>query len=122
MVPPHFEVPAVLDALQRHRQVSMFAAPTMLTRLVHAPEVAAADIANLRTIYYGGGPMYVADLERALDIFGPRLYQLYGQGESPMTITWLAQRLHERDHPPWYDRLASCGYARSGVLVRVVHD
>src|SRR5256714_529265 len=48
--------------------------------------------------------------------------QLYGQGESPMTITGLAQRLHERDHPNWYDRLASCGYARSGVLVRVVDD
>ena len=61
-------------------------------------------------------------MELALDIFGPRLYQLYGQGESPMTITGLAQRLHERDHPNWCDRLASCGYARSGVLVRVVDD
>jgi long-chain acyl-CoA synthetase len=122
IVLPHFDVAAILDVIARHRRVSMFAAPTMLTRLVHAPEVAAADIANLRTIYYGGGPMYVADLERALDIFGPRLYQLYGQGESPMTITGLAQRLHERDHPHWYDRLASCGYARSGVLVRVVDD
>ena len=122
IVLPHFDVEAILDVIARHPRVSMFAAPTMLTRLVHAPEVAAADIANLRTIYYGGGPMYVADLERALDIFGPRLYQLYGQGESPMTITGLAQRLHERDHPHWYDRLASCGYARSGVLVRVVDD
>jgi acyl-CoA synthetase (AMP-forming)/AMP-acid ligase II len=122
IVLPHFDVEAILDVIARHPRVSMFAAPTMLTRLVHAPEVAAADIANLRTIYYGGGPMYVADLERALDIFGPRLYQLYGQGESPMTITGLAQRLHERDHPHWYDRLASCGYARSGVLVRVVGD
>ena len=122
IVLPHFDVAAILNVIARHPRVSMFAAPTMLTRLVHAPEVAAADIANLRTIYYGGGPMYVADLERALDIFGPRLYQLYGQGESPMTITGLAQRLHERDHPHWYDRLASCGYARSGVLVRVVDD
>ena len=122
IVLPHFDVEAILDVIARHPRVSMFAAPTMLTRLVHAPEVAAADIANLRTIYYGGGPMYVADLERALDIFGPRLYQLYGQGESQMTITGLAQRLHERDHPHWYDRLASCGYARSGVLVRVVDD
>jgi acyl-CoA synthetase (AMP-forming)/AMP-acid ligase II len=122
IVLPHFDVEAILDVIARHPRVSMFAAPTMLTRLVHAPEVAAADIANLRTIYYGGGPMYVADLERALDIFGPRLYQLYGQGESPMTITGLTQRLHERDHPHWYDRLASCGYARSGVLVRVVDD
>jgi len=122
IVLPHFDVEAILDVIARHSRVSMFAAPTMLTRLVHAPEVAAAEIANLRTICYGGGPMYVADLERALDIFGPRLYQLYGQGESPMTITGLAQRLHERDHPHWYDRLASCGYARSGVLVRVVDD
>jgi len=122
IVLPHFDVEAILDVIARHPRVSMFAAPTMLTRLVHAPEVAAADIANLRTIYYGGGPMYVADLELALDIFGPRLYQLYGQGESPMTITGLAQRLHERDHPHWHDRLASCGYARSGVLVRVVDD
>ena len=26
--------------------------------------------------------MYVADSLRAIDLFGPRLYQLYGQGES----------------------------------------
>jgi len=25
--------------------------------------------------------MYVADLERALQLFGPRLYQPFGQGE-----------------------------------------
>ena len=123
IVLPHFDVGTILDVLARHQRVSFFAAPTMLTRLVHAPEVAAADLGNLRTIYYGGGPMYVADLERALDIFGPRLYQLFGQGESPMTITGLSKRLHaERDHPRWRDRLASCGYPRSGVLVRVVDE
>src|SRR5205085_2875447 len=97
------------------------AALTMLTRLAHAPEVPDADLANLRTIYYGGGPMYVADLEKALGLFGPRLYQLYGQGESPMTITGLDQRLHvESEHPRWRERLGSCGVARTGVLVRVV--
>ena len=123
IVLPHFDVPAIIDVVHRHRQVSLFAAPTMLTRLVHAPEIAAADFANLRTIYYGGGPMYVADLERALEIFGPRLYQLYGQGELPMTITGLSQRLHaDSGHPRWRERLASCGYPRSGVLVRVVDD
>jgi acyl-CoA synthetase (AMP-forming)/AMP-acid ligase II len=123
IVLPHFDVPAILDVMQRHRQVSLFAAPTMLTRLVHTPEVAASGLANLRTIYYGGGPMYVADLERSLEIFGPRLYQLYGQGESPMTITGLSQRLHaDSGHPRWRDRLASCGYPRSGVQVRVVDE
>jgi long-chain acyl-CoA synthetase len=119
----HFDIDAILTALQRHWRVSMFAAPTMLTRLVHAPAVAGADLRNLRTICYGGGPMYVADLERALQLFGPRLYQLYGQGESPMTITGLTHRMHaDRTHPRWRERLGSCGVPRTGVLVKVVDD
>jgi long-chain acyl-CoA synthetase len=123
IVLPHFEVPAILDAIARHGRVSFFAAPTMLTRLVHAPEVPGADLAHLKTIYYGGGPMYVADLEKALGLFGPRLYQLFGQGESPMTIAGLSQRLHaENDHPRWRERLGSCGVARTGVLVKVVDE
>ena len=70
------------------------------------------------------GPMYVADLERALGIFGPRLYQIYGQGESPMTITGLSHGLHVApgDVPSVADRLASCGTARSGVTVKVFDD
>ena len=123
VVLPHFDVDAVLDALRRHSRVSMFAAPTMLTRLVHAPAVTTADLRNLRTVFYGGGPMYVADLERALKLFGPRLYQLYGQGESPMTITGLTKRMHaEETHPRWRERLGSCGVPRTGVLVKVVDD
>jgi len=123
VVLPHFEVEAIINAVRRHPRVSMFAAPTMLTRLVHAPAVAAADLANLRTIFYGGGPMYVADLERALGLFGPRLYQLYGQGESPMTITGLDQRMHaDAADPHWRERLGSCGVPRTGVLVKVVDD
>ena len=40
-----------------------------------------------------------------------------------MTITGLSQRLHgDSAHPRWRDRLASCGYPRSGVLVRVVDE
>jgi len=123
IVLPHFDVPAILDVLRHHQRVSLFAAPTMLTRLAHAPEVAGADLADLKTIYYGGGPMYVADLEKALGLFGPRLYQLFGQGESPMTITGLNQRLHaDSAHPRWRERLGSCGVARSGVLARVVDE
>ena len=37
--------------------------------------------------------MYVADCLRAIELFGPRLYQLFGQGEAPMTITGLPQEI-----------------------------
>jgi long-chain acyl-CoA synthetase len=35
--------------------------------------------------------MYLEDIRRALDVLGDRLVQIYGQGESPMTITALAR-------------------------------
>jgi acyl-CoA synthetase (AMP-forming)/AMP-acid ligase II len=78
---------------------------------------------GLRTIVYGGGPMYVADLEKALACFGPRLYHLYGQGESPMTITGLSPEWLDASEPATRAALlASCGHARTGVEVRVLDD
>lgn len=110
-----FDAPELLDAIARHPKVTLFAAPTMVTRLLDAPEALKADVRNLRTLYYGGGPMYVANLERALAMFGPRLFQIFGQGESPMTITGLAKEDHARR-----DLLATCGAARTGVAVKIV--
>src|SRR5205823_7478719 len=48
IVLPHFDVPAILDVMRRNERVSLFAAPTMLTRLARAPEVLGADLANLK--------------------------------------------------------------------------
>ncbi|HPU49939.1 MAG TPA: AMP-binding protein [Burkholderiaceae bacterium] len=120
VVLPGFEPDDVLAAFARHRNVTMFAAPTMITRLVQTG-AGPADGGGLRTLYYGGGPMYVSDLVKALERFGPRLYQLFGQGESPMTITGLSRHEHEGDGGPAHlARLGSCGTARTGVEVRVV--
>ncbi|MEZ5217828.1 MAG: AMP-binding protein [Ilumatobacteraceae bacterium] len=103
--------------------MSFFAAPTMIKRLAEDPVVAGADLANLKTIIYGGAPMYLADLEAALAVFGPRLAQIYGQGETPMTITALSKADHaDRDDPHWSDRLQSVGFPRTDVEVRVVDD
>jgi acyl-CoA synthetase (AMP-forming)/AMP-acid ligase II len=113
-----FDPAEICDLVAGHPQVSLFAAPTMLTRLVAHVEATGADMANLRTIHYGGGPMYVSDLEHALDVLGPRLAQLYGQGEAPMTIAALPRSLHGRARAEGF--LGSCGFPRSFVEVRVV--
>ncbi|HEX7437829.1 MAG TPA: AMP-binding protein [Caldimonas sp.] len=116
-----FDAAEVFEALRRWPRVSFFAAPTMVSRLVNSPAATRADVSNLKTLCYGGAPMYRADIEKALALFGPRLYHLYGQGESPMTITGLPQALHTgADAHARAARLASCGYARTGVEVRVV--
>ena len=56
-------------------------------------------------------------------LLGPKLYNLYGQGESPMTITGLDKAMHaDSGHPHWEQRLASAGVARTGVAVKVVGE
>ena len=117
-VDPH----EIATLLSRWRGVTFFAAPTMVRRLTVDPTIQATDLSNLKTIIYGGAPMYLADLELALDVFGPRLAQIYGQGETPMTITALAKQDHHRDGSEWRQRLQGVGFARTDVEVRVVDE
>eukprot|EP01034_Spumella_vulgaris_P018511 gene18511-23653_t len=61
------------------------------------------------------------DLRNALAVIGNRFVQIYGQGESPMTITALSRaQLADRNHPRWAERMVSVGVAQSLVEVRVV--
>ncbi|MFM9939636.1 MAG: AMP-binding protein [Hyphomicrobiaceae bacterium] len=123
IVPGSFEPERIFAEIASRPNVSMFAAPTMLSRLINHPPAASSDTRNLKCIIYGGAPMYVADLKRALQIFGPKLYQLYGQGESPMTITGLSKALHaDTNHPRFEARLGSAGYARTGCAFRIVDE
>jgi acyl-CoA synthetase (AMP-forming)/AMP-acid ligase II len=109
-----FDPDEFLDLCESHPGCSAFLAPTMVARLV---QTGRACPANLRTIVYGGGPMYVDSLKKAMAAFGPVFVQLYGQGEAPMTITGLRRRDH-LDAPDAV--LGSVGYARSGVDVAVL--
>jgi fatty-acyl-CoA synthase len=109
-----FDPDEFLDLCEGHPACSAFLAPTMVQRLVNTRR---ARPANLQTIVYGGGPMYVEALKRAMAAFGPIFAQIYGQGESPMTITGLRRADHETGDDAI---LGSVGYARSGMEVAVL--
>lgn len=118
-----FDPSEVFSRIADNPNVSIFAAPTMVSRLLDAPEAETADRANLRVLYFGGGPMYQSELRRALRLFGPRLYHLYGQGESPMTITGFRPRPDDEGRSlNGNDRLTSCGYCRTGVEIRIADE
>ncbi|WP_006241419.1 AMP-binding protein [Mycolicibacterium tusciae] len=111
-----FEPDEFLDLCEYHPGCSAFLAPTMVARLVQTGRPRPQ---NLRTVVYGGGPMYVDSLKKAMAAFGSIFVQLYGQGEAPMTITGLRRA----DHIDAEDAiLGSVGYARSGVDVAVLSD
>jgi acyl-CoA synthetase (AMP-forming)/AMP-acid ligase II len=109
-----FEPDEFLGLCAHHPGCSAFLAPTMVQRLVATGRERPR---NLRTVVYGGGPMYVESLKTAMAAFGPIFVQLYGQGEAPMTITGLRRADHVGADD---DVLGSVGYARSGVDVAVL--
>ncbi|HTN48433.1 MAG TPA: AMP-binding protein [Burkholderiaceae bacterium] len=115
-----FEVDEIMQILAYTPSTKFFAAPTMVMRLVEAYGEKGSAPEHLKALIYGGGPMYVADSVRALDVLGPRLVQIYGQGESPMTITVLTAAEHVLDHDGRrLERLGSVGRAQVGVEVSV---
>jgi long-chain acyl-CoA synthetase len=117
--------PAEMFALGRALgPLSTFAAPTIVKRLadhVEAAGLTPADCAAaFKTIVYGGAPMYLADIERALRLMGPRFVQIYGQGETPMVAAALSRQLvADRSHARCRERRASVGVAQTPVQLRV---
>ena len=119
-----FDAAELFDLGLKTGPLSLFAAPTIVKRLVDEAETAGYSPARcaqaFKTIVYGGAPMYAADIERALRVMGPRFVQIYGQGESPMTGTVLSrQHLADTAHPHHAERIASVGVAQTPVRIRV---
>ncbi len=115
-----FDPAEIVRLVGRYPGATFFFAPTMLVRLLASPALEDADMSNLKTIVYGGAPMYTADLLAAIDRLGNKFVQIYGQGEAPMTITGTRRAVHmERGHPRYLERLASVGTVRTDVEVKI---
>jgi long-chain acyl-CoA synthetase len=119
-----FDAAETCDLARSLGRVSLFAAPTIVNRLAAHVTTSGSPVkgtAAFRTIVYGGGPMYVEDLVRAREAMGDCFAQMYGQGESPMTITTLERTvIADDDHPDWRRRVASVGKAFALCDVAVV--
>ncbi|MEO8752648.1 MAG: AMP-binding protein [Casimicrobiaceae bacterium] len=115
-----FDPAEIADLVKAWKRCLFFAAPTMVKRLVDAPELAQLRLEHLKCIVYGGGPMYVEDCKAAFAALGARLAQIYGQGESPMTITAMDRALLADAMTRGDDaRIASVGCAQTGIEVRI---
>lgn len=123
VIPPSqgFDPGEILSLAPQIGSVTMFAAPTMVRRLTQTAKATGQAGHGLRTIIYAGAPMYEADILDALDTFGPRFAQIYGQGECPMGITALPRaEITDRTHPRWRQRLGSVGRAQTPVEVAIL--
>jgi len=115
-----FEPAEFLNAIVRWRVTSLHLVPTMLAMLLAHPDIEKADMSSVRTILYGASPMPLPVIKRALELWGPRFVQYYGQTEAPLFIT----RLDKEDHvgPGAERRLLACGRPSVDCEIRLIDD
>ena len=115
-----FDPELVCQTIERYHVTNTFMAPTMIKMLIDHPAVNHYDLSSLRSLNYGGAPMLVEDLKKAIEKFGSCLVQLFGQGESPMTISYLPHWAHKTNGSPQeIKRLGSAGFARTDVEIKI---
>ena len=118
-----FDPESFFDAVARFRVTATFLAPTMINRLISSDAAREADTSSLKNVIYGGAPMHVGVLRRAMEAFGPVFVQIFGQGESPFTIATLRTDEHVaaiRENR--LKHLTSVGRVTPAVEVRIVDD
>jgi acyl-CoA synthetase (AMP-forming)/AMP-acid ligase II len=113
----------LFDLLGTYSNASLFAAPTIVTRLLHHVREHHVTWPGLRCLLVGGAPFYAEDIKSAVRCFGPRISQLYGQGETPMTISAvqadvLAEAVEQNDEAI----LASVGFAQTAIGITIIDE
>ena len=111
------EMRAILSATEK----LTFFAPTVLLNRMADDGLADTPMGNVKTVLTGAGPVHASDIHRAMKTFGPKLWNGYGQGETPCTITAMDKHCIARAAIEGDDEaLASVGIPRTGIALRLV--
>ncbi len=121
--PASFEPKALFATIERLRVGHVaFLAPTQIIKMLDEYEAGAFDLSSLKAISYGGAPLHVHHLRRAMAAFGPVFVQLFGQGEAPITITGMTAARHAELLAADDPRIGSAGQIRTDVEARCVDE
>jgi acyl-CoA synthetase (AMP-forming)/AMP-acid ligase II len=101
---------SLLDVIEQQRVTELFLPPTVIYRLLEVPGIEKRDFSSLRYLMYGAAPMALEKLRRAIEVFGPVMFQGYGQTEAPGSIAFLRTGDHFVNGKIAPDsRLSACG-------------
>jgi acyl-CoA synthetase (AMP-forming)/AMP-acid ligase II len=106
--------------VERERVTATLMVPSMLYRLLEAPEALQFDLSSLQTIYYGASPMSPPRLKQLRERFGDVFVQLYGSSEHGGAVTAMGKAEHLPDPTGDESHLASAGRVVPGVELLIV--
>lgn len=118
-----FDAKTLFSTIQKSKVSHIaFLAPTQIIKMLEAFNANEFDLTSLKAICYGGAPLYVEHLRRAVETFGPVFTQIYGQGEAPMTIAGLNAKMHADLLKNSDPRIGSVGQIRTDVEAMCVDN
>jgi acyl-CoA synthetase (AMP-forming)/AMP-acid ligase II len=126
VVMPQFEPKSWLELIQRERITHAFIVPTMMKHVLDDPAFATTDFSSLTNLAYGGAPMPIAVIRRAIEAFPKNVgfVNAYGQTETTSSLTVLGPDDHRVQGTPAevelkLKRLNSIGKPLPDVEIRV---
>lgn len=124
---PQFHAADWLSAVQAERVTHAFLVPTMVKHLLEHPDFESFELTSLEQLAYGGAPMPLPVIRRAIERFPASVgfVNAFGQTETTSTLTLLGpddHRLDGSDAELHLRRLQSIGKPLPDVEVRIVGD
>ena len=118
-----FDPAETLKIIQDEKATDIFVVPTHLAAMLALPDVKKYDVSSVKRVSYGGSPIPIELLEKALTVFGPIFVQAYGQSECSL-ITYLRREDHDvLDKSPEEKKiLNSCGRPCIDTHLRIVDE
>lgn len=113
---PAFSPETLFECVEKRGVDTLFLVPSMIYALLAHPEIERRDLSNLEHIIYASAPIAPDRLREALHVFGPILFQCYGQTES-IHIASMARADHD---PLVAGRLQSAGRATPRMTLAVL--
>jgi acyl-CoA synthetase (AMP-forming)/AMP-acid ligase II len=129
VVMPQFEARSWLELASKEHVTHAFVVPTMMKQVLDDPTFGKADLSSLTNLAYGGAPMPIAVIRRAIDAFPKTVgfVNAYGQTETTSSLTVLGPDDHRISGTPAevelkLKRLNSIGKPLPDVEIKVRDD
>jgi acyl-CoA synthetase (AMP-forming)/AMP-acid ligase II len=129
VIMPQFEPRSWLELASKEHVTHAFVVPTMMKQVLDDPTFSKSDLSSLTNLAYGGAPMPVAVIRRAIEAFPNNVgfVNAYGQTETTSSLTVLGPDDHRINGTPEQKelklkRLNSIGRPLPDVEIKVRDD
>lgn len=83
---PGFDMEAILSLIEKERVTHLFLPPTAVYALMAHPKTKQTDFSSMQRFLVGSAPIAPEKFKQAVGVFGPIVYEVFGQSETLIPI------------------------------------